>query len=187
MSFTGVKELPRLAPGFRRLALLAAVAGVLGWHAGHPMLVTSSPRFNEMSMVFLVGVAFFWAVFQLLVLRRWWTVTLAGVLLLAMTVVFPVVLLGRSQAIGGTEHAQQVAAPDGSWVRVYTIRGAEAEDTDVLVRQERDLPGGFRLVRAVARFPGCAGVSLKVSAGEVEVVVAESGAHTYELRRHVYF
>jgi hypothetical protein len=192
---------PTVAAGWRNAALFGGATAIFLWQLRHPFLRFDSSIANDI-LGFALGLCLPWL--TMIAIFRSWGRWGKGIALVAIV---PLVLYSAAWLLGGAwfglayrggrnlsfdrfaAHAWR-----GSEIRLYRTDGGATTDYGVVLRQERTVLPGLRLVRRIDDFYPC--YSLGVASTEDGIAVAGGAPECeglaglrreYRLKSFVYF
>lgn len=179
-----------------RRSLIGALALCTGtmlfiWQVRHPFFRFASGAVNDGVGLVAALTLPWWAVVEFLRVRRWWADAIAIIALLPLLVYSGVALLYSILERDGVERFSEVEWR-GSRICLYRTNGGATTNVGVVIRQEKTILPGVRLVRRVGDYYPCADVDVAAAPGGITVgsgryCPALSSPRDYPLRSFVYF
>jgi hypothetical protein len=197
----GIMHWPRLAEGWKGVALLGGGSAIFLWQLRHPVIRIEWPVANEL-LGFALGLCLPWltaaAIFRI---GRWWSKTIALISVIPLLLYSAVFLLGSAMTGFAYKNGRDLSFDrfaethwKGSEVRFYRTNGGATTDFGVVIRQERRLILGVVLVRRLDDFYPC--YSLDAAGTEEGIAVRDGGSECrafqeqrrdYRLKPFLYF
>jgi hypothetical protein len=177
-----------LVNGVRRLALFGvANALFFFWQLRHPVFRFTWPVLNDVLGIAL-GLCLPW-LFAIAIFRigRPWSKAAGIVTVLPLLLYSGVFLLGSAMMAFAFSFDQFAETPwKGSHVRFYRTDGGATTDYGVVIRQERSLFPGLRLVRRIDDLYPCASVDATTTNLGISVTDESSQCEGLHARRREY-